>query len=1372
VSKGFGARNPKSILGWGGLRTKIIAWSFVPTAIILLAVAVVTFLAFQSVTEELVLERDLEVTFVSASQLAANLREYEDLLSGVARTGDIGQGDPAAQRDALEQASNRLAVFDGGVLLLDAFGEVVTAEPERPQIVGQNWIDRSYFQEVVRSQITSTSPQMILSNIVNDGPDGAQVIACALPILNQQSQFQGVLVGLFRVGPTATNALYGNIIKLRIGESGSTYLVDGEGRVIFHSNVERIGQDFSAQEVVQQVLSGQIDALRARDLAGNDIVAGFAPVPGTPWGLVNEEAWGALAGGFRGYQNFLLFLLALGIVIPAIVVNFGVRRITRPITELMGAAQEVAQGKFGRTIRAKTGDEIEELAQQFNLMSTQLQASYANLEQKVADRTRELATLNATAEVVSRSLDLDDILNDSLEQTLAMLDVAAGAILLLEPDGEVMTPRVQRGFTAGFLEAVPRIRRDEGLAGQAMTRGKPVVLDVSEYPTAHLAPLLTREGLQTLASTPLLHKGRALGVLNLATHRPRAFPPQEIELLAAIGQQIGVAVENAQLYEQTEQELTERKRAEEELRRVNEELAHRNRELLLLNRVIAATTSQLEIKAVLEAVCRELALAFDLPEVGAALLDPAGTGTDATLTVVAEYKTKDRPSALGTVLPVRGNPSTEYVLEHNAPMAVADAQHDPRMAPIHDLMQQRDTVSLLILPLTVHSEVVGTIGLVAVERREFTAEEINLAANAAAAASQALENARAEEALRNSQQRLLLHVQHTPLAYVEWDADLQVVDWNPAAERIFGYSREEAMNCHAYEIIVPPEVQPHVTQVWHSILDQTGGTRSTNENVTRDGRRIICEWYNTPLIGPDGKVIGLASLVEDITERVRAEEELRQAKEAAEAANRAKSVFLANMSHELRTPLNAILGFAQLMTRDPGLTSAQRENLDIIGRSGEHLLGLINDVLETSKIEAGRATLEPGSFDLYRLLDGLEEMFQLRATDKGLALIFDRTPAVPQYVRTDESKLRQVLMNLLSNAVKFTQEGGVTLRVGKQDQRPLRETTEQLSSVTRRGRSSLVFEVEDTGPGIAPEELEAVFDPFVQTESGKRSQEGTGLGLSISRQFVRLMEGDLIVSSEVGSGSLFKFDIQIERADPAEVKSAEPTQQVVGLEPDQPLYRLLVVEDRDPNRKLLVNLLAPLGFEVQEAVNGLEAIEMWERWKPHLIWMDLRMPVMDGYEAIKHIKSTARGQATVIIALTASAFEQDRALILSEGCDDFIRKPFRAEEIFEMLAKHLGVRFVYEDIEMGEGDRDEGRKPAKTPARELSPADLATLSPAWVAKLRQAAIRLDADVALDLLDQVREQHASVADALTGLVRDFRFDIILALTEPLENEHDH
>jgi PAS domain S-box-containing protein len=1287
---------------WGRLRTKIIAWSFVPTAIILLAVALVTFLAFQRVTEELVLQRDQAVTFISADQLATKLEEYEDVLTVLARTSDIYQNDPAAQRDALKGAGNRLTVFDGGVLLLDAFGKVVAAEPERPQVVGQNWSDRAYYREIVRLQIAGSSPKLVFSDIVADGPDGAEVVVGAMPIIGEQGEFRGVLTGMFRVGPTALSAFYGAILKLRVGESGSAYLVDSQGRVIYHSGADYIGEDFGSQAVVQRVLSGQAGAIHTRDFAGQDIVAGFAPVPDTPWGLVTEETWAALTSGFRGYRNFLIFLLVLGVVVPAIVVGVGVRRITKPITDLIGAAQEVARGNFGPKIAARTGDELEALAEQFNLMSAQLQESYANLERRVADRTREL---------------------------------------------------------------------------------------------------------------------------------------------------------------------------------------------VLLNRVIAATTSRLEIKAVLEAVCRELALAFGLPEVGAALLDEGGE----TLTVVAEYRSDTRPSALGTVLPVEGNPSAEYVLEHGAPLAVADAQHDPLMAPVHDLMRQRGAASLLILPLTVHEEVVGTIGLVAVERREFTDEEVTLAANAAAAASQALEHARAEEklraneerlklamegaelglwdqdlttdqtvviqdwterlgyeadeiepsyeswyqlvhpddkpkleeawnkyssgqvslfevehrvrtksgewawimlrgqvvvwdergnplritgihqnitarkqaeeALRRSQQRLSLHVQHTPLAYIEWDADLRVVEWNPSAERIFGYSELEAKNRHAYEIIVPPEVQPHVTEVWQRLLDKTGGTRSTNDNVTKGGRRIICEWYNTPLIDGDGNVIGLASLVQDITERVQAEEDLREAKEAAEAANRAKSVFLANMSHELRTPLNAILGFAQLITRDPELTTGQRESLQVIGRSGEHLLGLINDVLEMSKIEAGRMALQEKSFDLYRMLDGLEEMFRLRAEDKGLLLIFDCAPEVPQYVRTDEGKLRQVLMNLLGNAVKFTQEGGLTLRVRSRESLAPAATSAGDGVESEGVRDSLLFEVEDTGPGIAPQEMNAIFDPFVQTATGHESQEGTGLGLPISRQFVRLMGGNLTVSSEVGQGSVFSFDVPIELADAAEVPTTQPPRRVIGLEPDQPAYRLLVAEDQETNRKLLVNLLTPLGFEVREALNGQEAVEIWERWEPHLVWMDLRMPVVDGLEATKQIKSTARGQATIIVALTASAFDRDREIILAQGCDDFVRKPFRAEEIFDMLARHLGVRFVYEDQAYA--------MPGVTaPSHQapLSPADLAALPRDWVAKLHQAATRLDADVILGLLDQIREGHAPLAEALARLVHDFRFDAVIALTESLEDEY--
>ncbi len=474
-------------------------------------------------------------------------------------------------------------------------------------------------------------------------------------------------------------------------------------------------------------------------------------------------------------------------------------------------------------------------------------------------------------------------------------------------------------------------------------------------------------------------------------------------------------------------------------------------------------------------------------------------------------------------------------------------------------------------------------------------------------------------------------------------------------------------------------------------------------------------------------------------ERIRAEEALKQAKEEAEAANRAKSVFLANMSHELRTPLNAILGFAQLMTRSKEITPEHKENLEVIGRSGEHLLTLINDVLDMSKIEAGQTVLNEEDFDLYRLLDNLEDMFHLRAEEKGLRLIVDCDPSVPQYVRTDESKLRQVLINLLGNGIKFTQEGGVALRAGYREE----ETG-----------SRLMFEVEDSGPGIAAEELEVLFDAFAQTAAGQKAQEGTGLGLPISQQFVRLMDGEITVGSEMGKGSIFKFDIQIGLADAPEVETEQPTRRVIGLEPDQPGYRILVVEDVWENRKLMVNLLESLGFEVRGAENGAEGIEVWEAWEPHLIWMDMRMPVMDGYEATKRIKATVQGQATVIVALTASAFEEQRSVVLSAGCDDFVRKPFREEEVFEVMAKHLGVRFVYEETEPVSGQ--------STSQAVLTPGALSGLPSDWVAEVHHAATQADAEMILGLIEQIQGEHEGMARALRDLVNGFRFDKIMDL----------
>ncbi len=476
--------------------------------------------------------------------------------------------------------------------------------------------------------------------------------------------------------------------------------------------------------------------------------------------------------------------------------------------------------------------------------------------------------------------------------------------------------------------------------------------------------------------------------------------------------------------------------------------------------------------------------------------------------------------------------------------------------------------------------------------------------------------------------------------------------------------------------------------------------------------------------------------------------ERQKAEQAAEAANLAKSKFLANMSHELRTPLNAILGFARLMSRDSSLARSHQENLQIINSSGEHLLELINDVLDMSKIEAGKATLQESNFNLPSLLNDLKAMFALRAKSKGLKLNFIADESLPRYIRGDRQKLRQVLINLLSNAIKFTAEGSVTLRAE--------------ANITE-APPTLLFTVEDTGTGIAPEEIDSLFQAFAQTQTGYKAQEGTGLGLAISYHFVRLMGGDIAVSSLLERGSSFKFSLLLNALEDMEEITTPPTAKVIGLAPHQSEYRILVVEDKFNNRQLLLKLLEPIGFQVKAATNGQEAIAIWSSWSPHLIWMDMRMPVMNGDEATRKIKATTKGQATVIVALTASVFEEHKGIVLSTGCDDFVRKPFKEEEIFEKMAQYLGVRYIYEEL------------PQLTPSKSnssysdrLTLADLAQMPEEWNEKLHLAATRLNEAEIEQLLGQIPQDKAFLSTALTNLVNNVRFDIIAELTQPSAN----
>jgi len=850
------------------------------------------------------------------------------------------------------------------------------------------------------------------------------------------------------------------------------------------------------------------------------------------------------------------------------------------------------------------------------------------------------------------------------------------------------------------------------------------VPDLNKQPVSPLDPdWMREEGIRAYAINPISYKGEALGAIVSATRE--AFQDELRPWGSIVANHIGAAIANARAFEEIratgkrveqanqrlERELIERKETEEKLR----ESEQRYRRIVdtasegiweldeqfvttLVNRRMAEMLGY-EPKEMVGRKLHEFLFEDDHAEMSARI---AARRHELTERYEQGYRRKD------------GSPVWMYV----SATSMFDAQH----------------------------RFIGSFAML----------------------TDITERKQAGEALRRSEAYLAEGQRLSHTGSWAWSPiTLQSLFWSEEMLRIFGLDPQQGVPTNEmFRQRIHPEDRDRAYEFLVNMAHRASDYEHEHRIVLPDGSVKHIHAIGHPVFDEAGKLVEYIGTAIDVTEHKRAEDELRkhrehledlvkqrteelaEAKARAEAANRAKGTFLANMSHELRTPLNAVLGFSRLLKSGPDVTPRQQEALDIIVRSGEHLLNLINNVLDMAKIESGRVVLEESEVDLHRLLHEMQSLMGVGAVEKGLRFALEHDPDLPRFVAVDAGKLRQVLLNLLGNAIKYTDSGGVKLRA-------------RLARLHGSEKAKVRFEVEDSGPGISQEDCQRIFFPFVQLGGQAPAQAGTGLGLAICKQYVELMGGQIGVTSKPGKGSVFYFEIPVRVLPSVAERDELKNPRILGLAEGQPRYRLLIVEDQPENRLLLRRLLEPLGFELREAVNGLEAVALFEQWHPDLIWMDIRMPVMDGLEAVRRIRATQAGADTKIIALTAHALEEEKEPIMAAGCDDLVRKPIREQELFGALARHLRLKFIYEKAPPQESALE-------APGLTLRPEQLDALPVELLRDLRRAVIELDTARTQALIQQVTERDASVGRALNTLATQLGYKRLLKLLKKGQN----
>lgn len=591
----------------------------------------------------------------------------------------------------------------------------------------------------------------------------------------------------------------------------------------------------------------------------------------------------------------------------------------------------------------------------------------------------------------------------------------------------------------------------------------------------------------------------------------------------------------------------------------------------------------------------------------------------------------------------------------------------------------------------------------------------------------------AENALKRNEERYRSLI--TATSQIVWLADVEGrIAPNPAWRAFTGQTEAEFAEFGWLDAIHPDD-RERTIQVWMQAV-QTKSLYETEYRIrASNGNYRYFIIRGVPVLNEDDSIREWVGTCTDIHDRKQAEMALTQAKEAAEAANQAKSEFLANMSHELRTPLNGVIGYAQILQRTNTLNQEDRSRIEVIHQCGSHLLTLINDILDLSKIEAGKVSLLPTDFHLPAFLQGVAEMCRIRAELKGIQFRYQAAAELPIGIRADEKRLRQVLINLLSNAIKFTDAGRVTFTV----------------SFAREGK--IRFEVRDTGIGIPQEKLQLIFQPFEQVSNAKRQSEGTGLGLAISQEIVELMESTIQVQSEISAGSIFWFDVNlVEAAEWVKTAQADHHGQIIGIKGSRP--KILVVDDKWENRSVVANLLSPIGFDMAEAASGQEGWHKAVEFQPDLMITDLMMPDVDGFELIKRTRESEKFKDLVIIVSSASVFEADQYRSLEAGGSDFLPKPVLAAELLQKLQKHLQLEWIYEEQPSSiQPDLDHAELIAPPPA-DLETLHALAMKGNFKGMMKQVA----------LLEQTNQKYSPFAKKIHQLAKGFQDQEILALIQ--------